>query len=435
MMRNFYNRSIFKAFFDVNDSQVVKWAENVLKKMEGSGTVPAFIKRSKAFSLVLGTSTHLFALIVEYAKKFSKIEENPILFESFIQERGLITTQINTTSQRQHIFNNYINEYRKRGTIQIVQSKPIDGHPLKINPALVIFEAEGGAQKVEIETRKDWVLNMEDRAIENIPGELLRLVDYKKEREFIFAPLFPENTGWCLGHSSPCWQQTEFIKPLIKGYEATEGIEDVTLYPTIGPYTRAADDCLKFATKGGGIDFIGNPTLAQIEKYGIKIYNGYDYELSCTVRTDVNVNSVGKLGAMIFDSTGRRVYSFWGQNEWTGKSFPQGMKLKSWWQTQKAYIRAFTTEKKAVGRFKDTLTLPTEENLYLLLTYSATEAPLYIKSLKLQVAELPFRRGYTGKRDIVTMITPNKTNRSNEEIERFATRYLFPYHTLAKWKF
>lgn len=434
MSTKFYDRSIFRTFFEVNDPEVVAWSRNVLEKLLGSNIVPKFIKRSLEFSLIMGTTTHIFALIVEYAKKFRKIENNQTLFKAFIEERGLITSQIKTTNQTSHIFNNYIEEYRKRGTIQIIQQQLIDGYPLKVTPTTIRFTSSAETKVVKIDTRLDWQISIGNKVAEKIPGELLRLIEYKDLSEFIFAPLYPENTGWCLGHSSPCWWQTEFISPLVKGYELGEVVENLSLYPLKGSYRKTEEGALKFTTQGSGVT-IDNPSLDQIKKYGFKISNRYDYELSCLVKTDVNISSIGKFGILLYDELGNKQSVYHGKDVWTEATFPRGMELKSWWQLQKAYVKAFEQEKKQITRFQDTVTMPQTENLYLLLTYTTTESVFYIKDLKIRLAELPFKRGYTGKRDLLTIITPNNSERTDEEVRQFSKRYLFPYQITSKWKF
>ena len=62
-------------------------------------------------------------------------------------------------------------------------------------------------------------------------GELLRIIGYTPPEEFIFAPLRPEETGWCIGKSSPCWTGTENIINLVKGYEPTVEVKDLNKYP------------------------------------------------------------------------------------------------------------------------------------------------------------------------------------------------------------
>ena len=129
----------------------------------------------------------MFALIVLYSRKYKEIDTNQILFELFIENRGLVSNLVTSQEQMRYLFYNYITEYEKRGRLDIVNK-------------------EG-----------------------TILGELLRLIRYNNLDEFIFAVLRPQDTSWSIGFSSPCWKRTNTIINVTKGYEFTESVDDLKI--------------------------------------------------------------------------------------------------------------------------------------------------------------------------------------------------------------
>lgn len=186
-----YDKSVFKTFFNSNDPQVLAWALNVLEKLFEPGIIPLYVNRDNQidFNTYFFTITHFFAFVVIYARQFREFmnfgEDNisersrEMLLKKFIEGWGLVYENI-TEEQQRYIFENWINEFRKRGTYQIV-NKPEDS---------------------------------------SIPyGELRRLVGYTEPNEFIFGTLSPQDVGWCMGWSSPTWTGTETVNAVSKGYD------------------------------------------------------------------------------------------------------------------------------------------------------------------------------------------------------------------------
>ena len=132
-----------------------------------------------------------------YARKFrnfeGQVDENgniieegsPFLMQKFIEGWGLVYENIDTVEQRNFLFKNWIKQFSERGTFQITQK-----------------QAEN-----------------EDGEIIRLDGELRRLVGYSKPNEFIFGALAPQDTGWCMGWSSPTWDGTETVNAVSKGYD------------------------------------------------------------------------------------------------------------------------------------------------------------------------------------------------------------------------
>lgn len=197
-----YNSTYFKDFFNVNDINVFGWALNVLEKLYLTGILPKYIIRGEIEGNILqdedfitfwNSITHYYAILVYLARQFKDITNNTLLIELFIHNRGLEIGE-STIDEVLFLFNNWVFEFEKRGTYRIIETKIEDG---------------------------------------NIQGEFLRLIGYKDPEEMIFAHLKPSELGWCVGVSSPMYQGTEKIINLIKGYEFTEGVFDLSKYPLL----------------------------------------------------------------------------------------------------------------------------------------------------------------------------------------------------------
>lgn len=192
-----YQKTDFSKFFDVNDINVLGWAFNVLEKLYQQGILPKYVQRnysadSEDFISYWLTVTHFFAIIVYMARKFEDIPGNDILFTMFLEGKGLALTGEETQLQRNYLFSNYINEYRRRGTSAIIGTG------------------------------------------ETVNGEFLRLINYDPAEEFLFFNLVRQDLGWCLDYSSPMWTGTEQIVNAMKAYEYGGTVSDIDRYPLVG---------------------------------------------------------------------------------------------------------------------------------------------------------------------------------------------------------
>ena len=212
-----YSKTDFKQFFDVNDINVLGWAFNVLEKLYELGILPKYVQRdytenSKDFIDYWLSITHFFALIVYMARQFEDIPGNNILFNLFLEGRGLALSGEETQLQRNYLFSHYIDEFRKKGTRNII-------------------DTEG-----------------------TVNGEFLRLINYNPEEEFMFFNLVRQDLGWCCDFSSPMWIGTEQIVNAMKAYEYTESIKDISKYPVVGSvdvFQHGLYEWLRLATSAG----------------------------------------------------------------------------------------------------------------------------------------------------------------------------------------
>lgn len=265
MSQEIYNKTVFKRFFEENDPAVMEWAENVLEKVSSPGILPTFIKKDgEDFKAYWETVCHIFALVVLYAKQYNEIDTNKILFELFIENRGLVTDEVDTLEQMQYLFDNYVKEYRKRGTIDIVNK-------------------EG-----------------------TILGELLRLIRYKTEEEFIFALLMARDTGWTMGYSSPTWNRTDTVLNVTKGYETTTNITDLNAYPLVNPTgVVVVSDIDNDGNPIQVMTFVGNSLVgissAEDKSKLLPVSENLTYQLSFKVKLSSVNNQNLKFGVEVFN--------------------------------------------------------------------------------------------------------------------------------------
>lgn len=253
----FYDRSIFKTFFESNDPRVLAWALNVLEKLFEPNVVPLYISRNNEddYNAFFLSTTQLFAFMVIYARQFRTIESSDILLKKFLEGWGIVYENIDTLEQRDFLFRNWINQFNERGTYDIAAKE-------ELNP---------------------------DGTIKRLNGEFRRLVGYTKPNEFIFGVLAPRDMGWCLGYSSPTWYGTETVNAVSKGfdfgavYSVPElGVGQLEDYPVIGSLTRTTVDGINvFQPTGTGR--VGISTETDQSK-AIEVYPGLDYEINVWVR-------------------------------------------------------------------------------------------------------------------------------------------------------
>lgn len=178
-----FDKTIFKKFFNVNDISVFGWAINVLEKLYVKGLIlPDYIERAdnnsnledEDFIVYWNSITHFFAIIVYFARQFHNFESNELLLVEFLKSRDITISDNYDISELLYVYQNYVEEYRKRGTNQIIERS------------------------------------------ESINGELIRLTGSQIFEEFIFAVFQSHDTGWCISKSSPTWRGTENILSLNK---------------------------------------------------------------------------------------------------------------------------------------------------------------------------------------------------------------------------
>lgn len=418
-----YNRSVFKKFFEVNDSNVLGWAVNVLEKLYFRGILPDYINRGdmvenpasddKDFTTFFLTLTHFFAIIVYYARQYEDVRTNPILSREFVLSRGIIPPQDENESDMSYILNNYVNEYRKRGTYQVTDLKS-DG--------------------------------------KEIDGELIRLIGLRQFGEFIFGLIEPKKVGWCIGESSPTWSNPKGAINLVKGFEKTKEVTDLTKYPLLNSsfisiVADSGEDIMSLsgfqssgsATGVGSLDYSTpdqsllvtvDPLLDYEVGFKVKKLSSDPIELTFkVVAYDIDYNQIdiyniedGNIQTDVFDSplnlsTDGIYYSFriaiFNQNEPLKPTLiPNfaGHNLK--FDSETKFITIEVSVSDLVGG-----------------------ADVNLKDVKIYPLNLSFTQGQLGIKNVMYGSFENKGRLNNSEMTEFIRRYLISYKNNLKIKY
>ena len=407
MSQEIYNKTVFKRFFEENDPAVMEWAENVLEKVSSPGILPTFIKKDgEDFKAYWETVCHIFALVVLYAKQYNEIDTNKILFELFIENRGLVTDEVNTLEQMKYLFNNYVKEYRKRGTLDIVNKE--------------------GA----------------------ILGELLRLIRYKTEDEFIFALLMSRDTGWTMGHSSPTWNRTDTVLNVTKGYETTESVKDLNAYPLVNPTgVVIVDDIDNNGTPIQAMTFVGNVLVgisSEIDKTKLlPISENLSYQISFKVKTSSTSNQNLKFGVEAFNEAVQPMICKESYGSVDSNNFVSDSKGILELPVVGVYYecRAILSRKNRAYAKQLELNFPKGRGLQMkdgmkFLSLSLTQdrskssVPVYIYDIKIKPLFLPFYQGNLGEKDVIAAYYLNNSLTSEEGVKGFTEDYLVAYKNI-----
>ena len=408
-----FENTPFKQFFVINDLNVFGWALNVLEKLYRKGMIlPDYIIRAENnnnlededFIVYWNSITHFFSIIVYFARQFENFETNEILLQEFLKNKDLAFSDGNDLTDLIYIYNNYIAEYKKRGTIKIIEKK-----------------GEAG-----------------------VDGELLRLINYTEFEEFIFCMFQNFETGWCLGKSSPMWSNTENIANIIKGYEFTKDVVDITKYPLInGSYVTLSDGYLVIdevpATTVCGIGYDGDSA----KRIVVNPYE--DYEISFRVKQEELLSVI---------SFGVRAYSVDGielilkdKDNADSNYFIQNFSLKK--VNEEYWVRAVLW---GWNRNISLLGIPnigtggclkmvdtTINSIVPIITVKRIGTPIttntYIRDVKIKPLKLNFSRGQLGMHNILYLLFKNNNGALNlNQIKDHISNKLISYNLFLKTK-
>lgn len=410
-----YKKTDFSKFFSVNDINVLGWAFNVLEKLYEQGILPRYIQRNYSedsgdFISYWLSVTHFFAIIVYMARQFEHIKSNDILFNLFLESRGIILTGNETSVQKDYLFSNYVDEYRKRGTNAIINVGEV------------------------------------------VNGEFLRLIDYNQDDEFMFFNLVRQDLGWCLDFSSPMWNRLEQVVNSVKAYEKTNdpSIIDETKYPFVGGSIKKdyqKQNWFAFDTTDGavsGID-IEIPSKENL----LKISPATSYEISFAVQAVGSESSLDSYNDNLY--FGVKGYA----NEENGSlvqldctNLVSGETSNSFfsidtprfiYKTDQVYlIRGIifsadtTVDDSRALNFLNGVPLRFHKDMKFMTpvitqTFGNQTKTLIINNIKVRPLQLPVERGYLGTVYPIVSYFYNNGGRSEDYIKSFTEQYLLNY--------
>lgn len=274
-----YDRSMFSDYFNCNNLCSLNWSINVLEKLYKQGILPKFIERGKGdsnsedrdFIDFWRSVTHYFALFVCLARSFSEFYTNEDLLKEYLKQRGLFFCNDIDYQSLYYLMQNYYDEIRQRGTIQIIKEQ---GQIDLIN--IDCDESESLSQS----------LSKDGDSIKYVNGELLRLICYDITNEFLFNLCKNEKIGWNIGNSSPLYTGMSDQNGVNKAYEDSLGIEDLSKYPLIRDY-----NCSTITDGDKDVLFINNVANGSVSGVGdldfskaIKVDPQLDYEITFVVK-------------------------------------------------------------------------------------------------------------------------------------------------------
>lgn len=202
MATKFFDQSIFKPYFDYNDSNVIAWANNVLSKLKAKGGVAEYILRADEeigetdFENYYLPIAIFWGYFVQLAREFETFTDDDFLLNEYLVQHGLFTSNSESAA---HLFYEMANSLRIRAQ-------------------------RGGVKSIEVS---------EDNDIPN--GEILRLFNWNENVYFKLGVAQSHKNGWNLDNSSPLYRGNTGRYDLNSSYEYTEDVEDFSLYPLITP--------------------------------------------------------------------------------------------------------------------------------------------------------------------------------------------------------
>lgn len=174
--RYYFNDSIFKKYFSVNNVDVLKWYVNVSEKLY-AGELNKYVKfddgnndSTDAISF-WQTIAKFFAFYVILSRIYGKFYLNEEIINEYLIQRGIFTSSINILSEYNKLMQNAGYEISKRGTNVIYQTK----------------EERGG----------------------EFDGELRRYLNIDKDVELVFNYFLPKHCGWWVDEASPLYRGLE----------------------------------------------------------------------------------------------------------------------------------------------------------------------------------------------------------------------------------
>lgn len=363
-------------------------------------------RADKDFLDYFGTTTHLFAIIVRYARKFRDILSEPTLMSKFIQGRGLAATNDDSVSDSVYILRNIISEYRKRGTEAIFDVNAVD-------------------------------------------GELIRILNHIEPEELIFALSKKEDFGWCLGVSSPSWFQTQSFVNLIKGYEYSEGVEDMSKYPltpegtvSVVMATGWMISSFRFSNYAGvdcGIK------ANESDDYKIKVNPSIDYEVSFRAKVASGNGENIQFGVSAFDVNGNSI-TLRSINDGTYTNMFSGTGTKNMKPDTWYWFRGVIHKKDSSFLYYDNLNFKGGKgllmdsdvkfivpNIYVDGTISAQDT--FVTDVKIRPLNLPMSQGILGIKNIIVAYLKNNGEYTPEDLEDLIKTKLIPYNSEIKIKY
>jgi len=286
-----YEKSMYSDYFGCNNICSLNWSINVLEKLYQKGILANYIERGsnssneqdRDFIDFWRSVTHYFALFVCLARAFGEFYSDEGLLKCYLEQRNLFFCDDLDYQGLYYLMQNYYDEIRQRGTIQIIKEKNAFGF---INDCL------DESQSVSLSQSTSSSSTSGSEGLKYIDGELLRLLCYDICDEFMFCLSKVEKLGWNIGSSSPLYGGMSNQNCVNKAYEDTQDIKDLNTYPLIngGRAAIITDD-------GKEVMHLANVPNGEVAGVGdldfskaIKVDPQLDYEITFVAKQDYDVS-------------------------------------------------------------------------------------------------------------------------------------------------
>lgn len=405
---------------------------NLVKKLYERGIVPEYIVRGDGvtdgdYVAFWSAIACYFSMFVSFASDFDNIINKRDWLIEYLREKGMFLCADDASlSDLQYLAGHFYDEIRKRGTIEIVRRKGF-------------IRADGSTVPVD--------------------GELLRLVCWSVCEEFLFALAKPHRQGWCMGQSSPMYRHTLYEEQLIKGYENTKDVLDLSKYPLqngghvslspgqpLPPYVGGTGEVMVMTIAGA---VPGNAVGIGLDDYRkavkpITVSPYLDYEITAWIKIPGNpANTEMSFGVYAFDCAGA-IYTL--QNVLPGVNwdsyFNNSMKFPtSNWYFVRGIIYALDTQ--AMPYPNNLLNINTGNNLRfsnkninrivprLTVKAGIAVSQAYVWDFKVRPLRTDYSTGFLNTANLLHIWAKNKNAKySNEIEENIVRKFLVPYGTI-----
>lgn len=407
-----FSKSIFAEYLSCPDEEVLGWCINVLDKLYND-IVPKYITRKENQSTTEDrdyidfwrTISCYFAVIVVYGRKMlERFFLYNKTFQLFLKQRGFFIRSNEETEDMLVLRESYYNEIRKRGTLKIIRKK----------------------------------------GTEPIDGELLRLIEFRENDEFIFNLNENKNIGWNIGNGSPCYKGLGHIHNVIKGYEETQDFVDLTKYPLqedsfISIITDGSKDVLSIENVSTGLE----SGIVTDSSFLIPVVDTLDYEITFYLKQPELKSNI-TFGVKGYDENGlplefRSIFS-----DTITNRFFTSQKLSR--NDKYIFVRGilYNKYKTNLSAGDSFLNIGVGSNLKsptgltficpeLYITGDGSTNSLYIWDFKVRPLRTSYSKGFIQTNNYIECWLKNRNqNYSLDEIQTNIERYLIPYNTNIK---
>lgn len=279
---------IFDFLGNCNNICTLIWSINVLEKLYKPGNVAKALTRGsnssnledRDFIDFWRSVTHFFAYYVCLARKFATFYSDRDLLFEYLTQRNLFLCEGQDLEDLVYIMQNYLDEIRQRGTIQIALKKTT-------------------LDDIDEDQSSSLSSNTLNPKVKPVNGELLRLICYQPCDDFLFNVNKKEHLGWNIGNSSPLFRGQYIQMNLNKSYEDT--FVNINKYPKINEQFMSISSQI-LTIQGQESLNIGIGGSSNFDK-AINVDTNVDYEITFLVKKPQNGGNF-QFGVNAFDCDG-----------------------------------------------------------------------------------------------------------------------------------